>query len=111
MSKNNNPIEEYFTKNSSEMNSRNSELFKGNDEFIDQMTELTHNEIRNVLTLTHNDMYLKKFNIKPVFSDFAHKFMRLQVSKDRKSRQEFVEVNKKDEEEKGSNISLVGSLQ
>ena len=88
-----NPIEQYIA-NQEGNTSKFSELFKGNDDFIDQMSELTDDNIRQILTLSMNDKYLSEHGIKPIFDYYTHKFMRLMVSKDRKSRSEYVDVHK-----------------
>lgn len=89
----NNPIEEYFRAQDGNV-SKFSELFKGNDEFIDQMTELSDADIRRINTLAYTDAYLREKGIRPVFGVYTHKFMRLMVSRNRKSRGEYVDVHK-----------------
>lgn len=98
MTKRKNPIEEYFNKEGNQSRV-GSELFKGNDDFIDQMTELSSQEVRFINTLNYNDQYLKKRlgNSQPIFNPLTHKFMRLMVSHQRKSREEFVSVHKAEE--------------
>ena len=91
-----NPIEEFFIAQEG-ANSKYSELFKGNDKFIDQMTELSDKDIRDILVLQTNDKYLLGRGIDPIFGFYTHKFMRLMVSRNRKSREEYVNVHKADE--------------
>lgn len=104
-----NPIEEYFAKDASKL-SKYSELFKGNDDFIDQMTELSSEEIRLLLALNENNAFLSSLGIRPVFSGLSQKFMRLQVSKERKSRMEYVDVHKADEMRTQKKIDGPGSI-
>lgn len=107
-----NPVEEYF-KDEGSKDSRFSELFKGNDEFIDQMTELDVNDIKLMLTLHENDRHLlSKYGLRsPVFASYMQKFMRLMVSKDRKSRGEYVDVHKAELQQEQHNpaLSLTGT--
>lgn len=88
-----NPIDQFLTAEASKV-SKYSELFKGNDDFIDQMSEVTHDEVRSLTALMVNDEFLESLGIGPVFDVYVHHFLRLQVSKDRKSRQEYVDVHK-----------------
>lgn len=105
-----NPIEEYFRDESNKL-TKFSELFKGNDDFIDQMSEVSDQQIVLMLSLHETDRYLSSLGIQPVFASYMHKFLRLQVSKDRKSRGEYVEVNKPDKRElDGKEVQLTGRL-
>ena len=90
-----NPIDQYFSDKAGHV-SKFSELFKGNDDFIDQMTELSEEDIGDIGTLNLNDRYLARRGFRPAFADYTHKFMRLQVSKERKSRGEYVNVHNAD---------------
>ena len=92
-----NPIEQFFRSEGNKI-SKYSELFKGNDDFIDQMTELSHDEVRGCMVLLTNDEFLRAQKIRPIYGGIVQKFMRLQVSKDRKSRGEYVSVHKGEEE-------------
>jgi hypothetical protein len=88
-------IEEYFTKIEGTKEAFHSrELFRGEEEGIDLKTHLTDEEIALINTLIYNDELLKKRKLKPIFKNFLYRFMRLKVSKDRLSRQEFVNINK-----------------
>jgi hypothetical protein len=101
-------IDEYFTKiegSKEQFNSR--ELFKADEESIDLKTHLTDEEISLLNVLSFNDALLKSRGLKPIFSKFTYKYMRLKVSKDRLSRQEFVGINKVDKSEE---INTNGSL-
>lgn len=88
-----NHIEEYFTSEANKI-SRHAELFKADDDGIDQKTELSHDEIRICLALLETEKFLNTLGIKGVYSQAVTTFMRLQVSKDRQSRKEYVEVQK-----------------
>src|SRR6056297_508662 len=100
MDKKENPIEEYFTKvEKDSKNIASKQLFSGDDEDIDFKTDLTESDIKNINTLHMNDNYLKNIGLNPVFKNYYTKFMRLVISKNRKSRQEFVNLNKNDNTE------------
>lgn len=103
-----NPIDRFFTTEAGKV-SKFSELFRGNDDFIDQMSELSQVQIQLVNALDYTDGFLRELEIPPLFSPLTHKFMRLQVSKDRKSRGEYVEVNKAEEqrEREGAGQKLI----
>lgn len=93
MKKTNNHIEEYFLKNNeNDKHLVNKELFKGDE--IELRTELTDEEIVIINKLIFNNIVLKKHGLKPCFQPFITNFMRLKVSKNRQSRQEFVQINK-----------------
>lgn len=95
MKKTNNHIEEYFLK--SEGNSKDfasKELFK--DENIEVRTDINNNEIILINKLIFNDDFLLNKGLNPVFKKFYKNLMKLKISKDRKSRQEFVSINKED---------------
>ncbi len=93
-----NPIEQFFRSEGSKI-SKFSELFKGNDDFIDQMSEVNANEIRMLVTLHETDRFLLDNGLRsPVYASYANKFLRLMVSKDRKSRAEYVDVHKAEEQ-------------
>ncbi len=88
-------IEEYFIQ--SEGNSQaitSQEIFKAEDENVDLRTHLTDEEIGYINTLEFNNLLLKQRGLKPVFSKFLNKYMRLKISKDRLSRGEFVNINR-----------------
>jgi hypothetical protein len=88
-------IEEYFAKIEGTKEAFHSrELFKAEEDSIDLKTDLNNEEISLINTLFYNDSLLKEKGLKPVFSKFIYKYMRLKVSKDRLSRSEFVNINK-----------------
>jgi len=100
MSKLPNPIEEYFTDKGMRENTHYDELFRVDEkDNLDLMTEVDDDEIRAIATLHLNDQWFMSMGARPVFSDFFNKYMRLKVSRNRKSREEYVDVNKKAKEE------------
>jgi len=93
-----NPIEEYF-KDRGTAELKRDELFEADDENIDIKTDLTEQRIVLVNTLHENDLFLMDRGLKPVFKSYYEKHLRLLISKDRKSREEFVDVNKAKKDE------------
>lgn len=91
-----NPIEDYLNTNSS--STENLELWEAKEKEIDLKTELTKDEIvvANVIRLNAN--FLKEKGLdNNIFEEFLQNYTRLRVSLDRKSRIEFVTVNKKNQ--------------
>lgn len=93
-----NQIEEYF-KDSGASALKKNELFDGEESQIDIKTELSEQKIVLINTLHENDIFLESKGLKPLFKSYYEKHMRLLISKDRKSRGEFVEVEKGKREE------------
>ena len=96
-------IEEYFTnleENKGKVN-HYEEIFNPKEENIDLQTEVTDDEIKLISTLKTFDDFLISKEIKPVYNNYVNFFLRLKISKDRKSRGEYVDVNKnkQDDEE------------
>ena len=90
-----NPIEEYFTKIETSKESVNSKaIFEAENDNLDLKTELSIQEIVILNKLEMNNLYLKSKGIKPVFAEFIKNYERLKISLDRKSRGEFVNLNK-----------------
>lgn len=92
-----NPIEEYFAHqegNQGFLISR--ELFKAEQEDVDIKTDLKPEEISYINVLMFNNDLLKSRGLKPVYQNFLKNYMRLKISLDRKSRGEFVAMNKGD---------------
>lgn len=88
-------IEEYFIQTEgSKQNIISRDLFKAEGSDIDLKTDLTNEEITILNTLFFNNEILRKRGLKPVYSNWIEKFMRLKVSKDRLSRNEFVSLNR-----------------
>ncbi len=88
-----NPIEDYFA-DRQENTSNDEPLFTADDEDIDLKTEVKDAEIKHIATLKYNDLFLQEIGVKPVYSAYINKYLRLKVSKDRQSRKEAVEVRK-----------------
>ena len=58
-----------------------------------------------------NNMILENRGLKPVFKPFITNFMKLKVSKDRKSRAEFVSINKtNDSDDVISKMGNIGNI-
>lgn len=93
-----NPIEEYHKDNLNK-ELKKDELFEAKDENVDIKTDLSEERIVLVNTLHENDLFLESRGLKPVFKSYYEKHLRLLISKDRKSRAEFVEVNKAKKDE------------
>lgn len=118
MERKSNHVEEYFKEQESQTGRLSRELFsvgKEGDE-LDFKTDLVLNEIKDISSLFYNDAVLVRMGLYPVYEPFYQKYMRLVISKDRKSRGEFVAINKADQSDdmigKLSNLdSLRGSKQ
>ncbi len=72
------------------------------------MTELNSDQIVNLSVLDLNDEYFVQKGIRPLFGKYSKKFMRLMVSKERKSRGEYVDVHKSNEDQRQGNVINVG---
>jgi hypothetical protein len=106
-----NPIQEYFTKTEG---NKGNELFRVTEKNVDIKTELNEREIKLINTLYANDIILLRKGLKPIFSIYYNKFMRLKISFNRKGRAEYVQINKSpssdDVLENASNLnSILGS--
>lgn len=107
-----NHIEEYFAKVEGSKEAFNSrELFKAERENVDIKTDLSLQEIHLLNKLMFNDDFLINKGLKPAFQKFYYSYMRLKISLDRKSRQEFVGINRADNSDdvlsKMSNMSNI----
>lgn len=99
-------IEEYFKdQESSKEAVQSRELFTADKENIDLKTDIDEKEIRKIATLLHNNKMLKDRGLKPVFNNYLYKLMRLKVSKDRKSRSEFVGLNSQEIKDELNNLN------
>lgn len=93
------PIEQWISSDDNKHN-HYEELFNPSDDRIDLKTELTQKQIGSINVIKNNIELLKKHGLKPDFLDKEiTNYMRLMVSKDRQSRGEYVEVNKKPDQE------------
>lgn len=105
-----NPVEEYFKETGNE-NKRFTEVFEVNESDVDIKTELDEEKITQITTLYETDLFLlETLGIKPIFYSYYQKYMRLLISKDRKSRSEYVEVNKSKDLEVEKGISAFNTL-
>lgn len=106
----NNPVEEYFRQQ--DRKPTHSEIFEAKESDVELKTELDLNKITQVTTLFENDLFLEtRLGIPPIFESYYQKFMRLMISKDRKSRAEFVEVNKNKQDDNSFGEALRGMIQ
>lgn len=103
-------IDEYFKKTEGSKEVLQSrELFSADKDNIDLKTDINNDEISLIASLKFNDDFLQRKGLRPVFRNFFEPYMRLKVSKDRKSREEFVNMNKQNPQDdvldKASNLS------
>lgn len=89
-----NHIAEYIKTNVGENNFK--ELFEGDVFNIDLRTDLTLKELILVNRIRITDIFLKENLGFSVYSQFITDYLKLKVSLDRKSRSEFVDINRKD---------------
>lgn len=88
-------IKEYFVQVEASKEAINSkEIFRADEDNIDIKTELSDMEIQILNRLMINDKILLQHGLIPVFSLFSTQFMRLKISRNRQSRQEFVDINR-----------------
>lgn len=98
-------ISEYFSNQEAINNRLSRDLFQASDKDVEVKTELEHDEIKIISTLKFNDEYLISKGLNPFFIKYYNNYMRLMISKDRKSRQEFVEMNKSEKPESNVHIN------
>ena len=91
-----NPIEEYLVAIDKQGHKFDQLLTeKGEDiSAVDMKTELSEDEVKLCTALLYNDDYLASKGIRPVYGSYVQRFMRLQVSKNRQSRKEYVDVHR-----------------
>jgi len=90
-----NHIEEYFADASQSKEVLTSkELFKALPEDVDIKTDLSLQEIVLIGKLKFNNLLLKESGLNPVYTEFLQHYLRLKISLDRKSRGEFVDMNR-----------------
>jgi len=98
-------IDEYFTKIEGSKEAFHSrELFKAEKKDVDIKTDLLWKEIVLINKLIFNNSCLKEAGLVPVFEDFIYNYMRLKISLDRKSRGEFVSINRGDKTEEATQL-------
>lgn len=88
-----NHIEEYFSQKETQAG---NELFRIDDKNADIKSECTNEEVRLITVLEMNDDFLESRGLKRMYEKYYYRFLRLQVSLDRKGRKEYVDINKKD---------------
>jgi len=89
-----NHIEEYFAEaGQSKEVLTSKELFRANKEDVDIKTELSDMEIVYLNILKVNQQDLISRGITDVYDSFINNYLRLKISKERKSRGEFVTMN------------------
>lgn len=91
--KNSNHIEEYFSKNETQLG---NELFRIDEKNIPGKTELSDDETKLITVLKMNDDFLESHGLTPFYKKYYNNFMHLRVSKDRKGRTEYVDIHRKD---------------
>jgi len=90
-----NHIEEYFSnKENNKEVLTSKELFKADKKDVDVRTDIVWKEIVLVNKLMYNNLLLTKYKLIPCFDDFVTEYMRLKISMERKSRTEFVDMNR-----------------
>jgi len=90
-----NHIEEYFADNTASKEVLTSkELFRAEEKDIDVKTDLILKEIILINKLKYNDIVLKDSGLEQVYSKFLNNYEKLKISLDRKSRTEFVDMNR-----------------
>lgn len=105
-------IEEY-AKNS-QRDSNFIEIFEATEDDVDIKTELGFEELILVNKINMIDKYLEDKLGSAIYNEFLNGHMRLKISKDRMSRKEFVEINRKDNLDKNlerlSNFSNIAKV-
>lgn len=95
-------VEEYFTNQEGNKDVLVAkEIFRAEPENVDIKTDLSHEEIQKITTLMYNNDLLKSKQLKPVYKNFLKNYMRLKISLERKSRTEFVDINKSNDMKQG----------
>jgi len=89
-----NPIQEYL--NHKTNRAEFIELFEATEQDIDLKTELSYPEIILVNCIFFNNQFLTARDIPSPYNSFITRYLRLKTSLGRKSRAEFVDINKKD---------------
>jgi hypothetical protein len=91
--KQSNHIEEYFSKNETQLG---NELFRIDKKNLPSKTELTNDETKLITVLKMNDIFLESKGLIPIYEQYYNNFMHLRISKDRKGRTEYVDIHRKD---------------
>lgn len=90
-----NPINEYINENP-DGESTFQDLFEATNDNVDLRTDLTIQEIVVVNKIKVVDKFIKEKISSFVYNDFLHYYLRFKISLDRKSRGEFVDINRKE---------------
>lgn len=99
-------IKEYFAKTEGSKEALHSGiLFNASEKDIDLKTDINWQEIVLINKLKANDRFLIDCGLNPIYKEVLNSYMRLKVSMDRKSRTEFVDVNRGDNAEKVLDIA------
>jgi hypothetical protein len=93
MKENNNHIEEYFSKNETQLG---NELFRIDAKNLPSKTDISDDETKLITVLKMNDSCLESKGLTPFYMQYYNNFMHLRVSKDRKGRTEYVDIHRKD---------------
>jgi hypothetical protein len=94
-----NPIEEYF-KSNCDKESTFQDLFEATPENVDLRTDATIQEIVILNKIKQNCLFLQDKISSEIYQRFFNQYLRLKISKDRLSRVEFVDINRKERFEK-----------
>lgn len=97
MSIKNNHIDEYFVSqgmNNNQDKLISKELFKAEKEDVDVKTDLSIHEIVLINKIHFMNDMLLDCKLDGIYTDFLNRYQRLKISLDRKSRGEFVSMNK-----------------
>jgi hypothetical protein len=94
-----NPIEEYFESNC-DKESTFQDLFEATPENVDLRTDATIQEIVILNKIKQNCLFLQDKISSEIYQRFFNQYLRLKISKDRLSRVEFVDINRKERFEK-----------
>lgn len=105
-------INEYFADSSQSKEVITSkELFRAQPADVDIKTDIDKTKVMALTTLFYNNEDLKAHGLAPVYDNVLDKFMRLRISLDRKSRSEFVDMNRaKTAEDTLGNLSNVKNI-
>lgn len=90
-----NPLEEYF-KNNIDKDSTFQELFEATPQNVDLRTDLNIKELVILNKIKMNCIFLDERIKTEVYQGFFNQYLRLKISKDRLSRAEFVDINRRE---------------
>lgn len=94
MKRTTNHIEEYFAQNETNKDVITSKELFNADKNLDIKTELNIQEIVLLNKISYYDQYLETQGLNPVFKNFLTGYQRFKISFERKSRTEFVNMNR-----------------